>query len=65
MDRLQKQLKAWGFSLEATDGGGLGDVYQELLDSEEKYVRELEIIVEVGVWRCVCGGRCVEVGMGR
>lgn len=46
MERLQKQLKAWGFSLEATDGGGLGDVYQELLDSEEKYVRELEIIVE-------------------
>ena len=61
VDRLNKQLKAWGHSMEATDGGGLGPVYQELLDGEEKYVRELEVIVEVctaGVLECMCMGVC-------
>ena len=45
--RLARQLKAWGHSLDSTDGQGLENVYYELVESEESYVRDLEVIVEV------------------
>ena len=45
--RLARQLRAWGRSLDATDGQGMEDVYYELIESEEGYVRDLEVIVEV------------------
>ena len=45
--RLGRQLKAWGHSLDSTDGQGMENVYYELVESEESYVRDLEVIVEV------------------
>ena len=45
--RLARQLRAWGHSLDGTDGQGMENVYYELVESEEGYVRDLEVIVEV------------------
>lgn len=59
--RLARQLKAWGHSLDSTDGQGMENVYYELVESEESYVRDLEVIVEVRQERAG-GGRRKEGG---
>lgn len=45
--RLARQLRAWGHSLDSADGQGMENVYYELVESEEAYVRDLEVVVEV------------------
>ena len=45
--RLARQLRAWGHSLDSADGQGMENVYYELVEGEEVYVRDLEVVVEV------------------